>query len=253
MAVCGGGNAEICVKEFGDMGDDNYDNIKPLLKEIAANNDVPKSFFYLLEDAYRDNLKAIPYIVVAKEDFYKIEKGLTDHLRDAAMIAMFGGSLKVKVPGANPGKGASNPSGNTKTPNTSSGNVGKEKSRNNLPPLTEEQKKQFIKNAETISTAKPGQVTVPRDLNEQVFWRKVSENPLQGKKLENMNNDPRFPTSAGFEKMEAKHKLPDGKTISIHYQYNAETGKAYDMKIVTPQRVQTNPQDVLNLIKDKTK
>ena len=37
--------------------------------------------------------------------------------------------------------------------------------------------------------------------------------------------------------MEAKHKLPDGSGISIHYQYNSNTGKAYDMKITSPQRI----------------
>ncbi len=56
-----------------------------------------------------------------------------------------------------------------------------------------------------------------------------------GEKLKDMNNDPRFPTSAGFQKMEAVHKLPDGSSITIHYQYNSTTGKAYDMKITTPQ------------------
>lgn len=105
---------------------------------------------------------------------------------------------------------------------------------NNLSYLTAEQQ-QLIKNAESISTAKPGkQVTVPRDLNEQVFWKQVQDKPTSGRVLEGMNNDPHFPESAGFKKMEAVHYLPDGKTISIHYQYNTNTGKAYDMKIITP-------------------
>lgn len=113
---------------------------------------------------------------------------------------------------------------------------------------------QLIKNAEKISTAKPGQQTaVPRDLNEQTFWKSVQSKPLQGKELPGLNNDPRFPTSAGFQKMEAKHKLPDGQTITIHYQYNSTTGKAYDMKITTPQRIQQDPKQVVDTIKDKVK
>lgn len=102
---------------------------------------------------------------------------------------------------------------------------------NNLAHLTAEQQ-QIIKNAESISTAKTGkQVTVPRDLNEQIFWKQVEANPSQGSKLPGVNNDPRFPESAGFQKMQATHQLPDGSSITIHYQYNSYTGKAYDMKI----------------------
>ncbi len=100
----------------------------------------------------------------------------------------------------------------------------------------------LISAAEKISTAKPGlQSAAPRDLNEQMFWKQVESNPSQGGKLPGMNNDPRFPTSAGFQKMEATHYLPDGSSISVHYQYNVNTGKAYDMKIVTPQRNPLQP------------
>lgn len=100
----------------------------------------------------------------------------------------------------------------------------------------------LISAAEKISTAKPGQqFTAPRDLNEQTFWKQVESNPSQGNKLRGMNNDPRFPTYAGFQKMEATHYLPDGSSISVHYQYNFNTGKAYDMKIVTPQRNPLQP------------
>jgi filamentous hemagglutinin len=100
----------------------------------------------------------------------------------------------------------------------------------------------LISAAEKISTAKPGQqFTAPRDLNEQTFWKQVESDPSQGNKLRDMNNDPRFPTSAGFQKMEATHYLSDGSSISVHYQYNFNTGKAYDMKIVTPQRNPLQP------------
>ena len=124
---------------------------------------------------------------------------------------------------------------------------------NNLSHLTAEQQ-QLIKNVENISTAKPGkQVTAPRDLNEQIFWKQVQENPALGKELPGMNTDPRFPSDAGFQKMSAVHRLPDGKSIDIHYQYNLNTRKAYDIKIVTPQRIQTDPRKVMNDIKDKVK
>jgi filamentous hemagglutinin len=116
----------------------------------------------------------------------------------------------------------------------------------------------LIKAAEKISTAKPGkQFTAPRDLNEQVLWNQVESNPGSGKKFSdmglNLNTDPRFPKSAGFEKMTASHKLPNGSNIEIHYQYNTITGKAYDMKIVTPQRTTSNPSDIIDSIKGRIK
>ena len=102
--------------------------------------------------------------------------------------------------------------------------------------------KALIKAAEKISTAKPGkQFTVPRDLNEQVLWNQVKENPSSGHPLKGMNTDPRFPTTAGFQKMATSHTLPDGSNIEIHYQYNAVTNKAYDVKIVTPKRSDLQP------------
>ncbi|HEY3986930.1 MAG TPA: hypothetical protein VGM55_23655, partial [Cedecea sp.] len=100
----------------------------------------------------------------------------------------------------------------------------------------------LISAAEKISTAKPGkQFTAPRDLNEQVLWNQVKENPSGGHPLKGMNTDPRFPTSAGFQKMATNHTLPDGSNIEIHYQYNAVTNKAYDVKIVTPKRSDLQP------------
>ncbi|QKJ86254.1 filamentous hemagglutinin N-terminal domain-containing protein [Paramixta manurensis] len=100
----------------------------------------------------------------------------------------------------------------------------------------------LISAAEKISTAKPGkQFTAPRDLNEQVLWNQVEKNPSGGHPLKGMNTDPRFPTSAGFQKMATNHTLPDGSNIEIHYQYNAVTNKAYDVKIVTPKRSDLQP------------
>ncbi|SNY66527.1 filamentous hemagglutinin [Enterobacter sp. CC120223-11] len=112
----------------------------------------------------------------------------------------------------------------------------------------------LISAAEKISTAKPGkQSAMPRDLNEQIVWKHVQENPAAGEVLPGMNNDPRFPTSAGFQKMQVVQKNSKGESITIHYQYNSTTGKAYDMKIDTPQRVNANPADVFENIKGQVK
>uniref|UniRef100_UPI001925E173 VENN motif pre-toxin domain-containing protein n=1 Tax=Cedecea sulfonylureivorans TaxID=3051154 RepID=UPI001925E173 len=112
----------------------------------------------------------------------------------------------------------------------------------------------LISAAEKISTAKPGkQSAIPRDLNEQIVWKQVQENPAKGEILPGMNNDPRFPASAGFQKMQVVQKNAKGESITIHYQYNSTTGKAYDIKIDTPQRVSSNPADVIENIKERVK
>ncbi|UYA60266.1 Putative large exoprotein involved in heme utilization or adhesion of ShlA/HecA/FhaA family [Pectobacterium sp. F1-1] len=105
----------------------------------------------------------------------------------------------------------------------------------NASPLTREQQ-ELIRKAESISTAKGIQNPFPRDLNEQVLWNGVKANPSAGYPLTGLNNDPKFPSSAGFQKMSVNHTLPDGRNIEVHYQYNSLTNKAYDMKVITPQR-----------------
>ena len=96
--------------------------------------------------------------------------------------------------------------------------------------------------AEKISTAKAKakQSAVPRDLNEHILFEQVKRNPSAGKKLAEMNSDPRFQEMYGFKKMQVTHELPDGNYITIHYQYNKYTNKAYDIKVVTPQRLPTS-------------
>ncbi|WP_203416165.1 hypothetical protein, partial [Pseudovibrio axinellae] len=89
---------------------------------------------------------------------------------------------------------------------------------------------------ETISTAKPHQATKPRDLNEQTLWNRITNDASAGRPLPGLNNDPRFKSADGFQKMEAVHTTPSGETITIHYQYNSNSGRAYDMKYTTPQR-----------------
>lgn len=69
---------------------------------------------------------------------------------------------------------------------------------------------------DTISTAKPGQATSPRNLAEHVLWNEVIDNPANGSKLIGLNNDLRFPPSNGWQKMEVIHTRPDGtKSMKI--------------------------------------
>ena len=89
-----------------------------------------------------------------------------------------------------------------------------------------------IINPEYISTADPlkGQYALPKNLNEQIFYESVKANPLQGQALKGMNNDPNFSEALGYQKMQATYKLSNGGKITIHYQYNKNIGKVYDMK-----------------------
>ena len=97
-----------------------------------------------------------------------------------------------------------------------------------------------IINPEYISTANPlkGQYTIPKNLNEQIFYESVKAEPLQGGELDNMNNDPNFSEALGFQKMQAVHKLSNGEKIIIHCQYKKITEndktieKVYDMKFI---------------------
>lgn len=66
-----------------------------------------------------------------------------------------------------------------------------------------------------------------------MLWDTVVKNPKGGRTLDNMNNDPRFPADAGFQKMEFTTVSQNGHRTTIHYQYNRFTDKAYDIKIVT--------------------
>ncbi|MDC4776619.1 hemagglutinin repeat-containing protein [Acinetobacter baumannii] len=96
-----------------------------------------------------------------------------------------------------------------------------------------------LKNAEKISTATnpkniaKGQVNQPRNVQEQIVWNDVVENPKSGVELRSLNKDQRFPQDAGFVKMSRTVKTKEGKTVEVHYQYNDVTKKVYDMKIVT--------------------
>lgn len=88
----------------------------------------------------------------------------------------------------------------------------------------------------THSTAKSYQSTAPIDLNEQTLWNRVIESPSAGRDTK-LAGDKDFPRSEGWRKMEVSHRLPSGENITLHYRYNSATGKAYDMKITTPQQL----------------
>ena len=68
-----------------------------------------------------------------------------------------------------------------------------------------------------------------------------------------MNNDHRFPVSAGFKKMQVVQKNSKVESITIHYQYNSTTGKVYDIKVDTSQIASSNPEDVFENIKGQIK
>ncbi|WHS57092.1 DUF637 domain-containing protein [Pseudomonas brassicacearum] len=93
-----------------------------------------------------------------------------------------------------------------------------------------------LPNYATHSTAKSYQSTVPRDLNEQTLWNRVIDNPSAGRDTK-LAGDKDFPRSEGWRKMEVSHRLPSGENITVHYQHNSVTDKAYDMKITTPQQL----------------
>lgn len=84
------------------------------------------------------------------------------------------------------------------------------------------------------STAKSYQATAPRTLFEQSVWNGVLNNPQMGRNLVNMNNDQDFRSEDGFRKKEVSVESAEGQRVTIHYQYNENTGKAYDMKIAHP-------------------
>ncbi len=84
------------------------------------------------------------------------------------------------------------------------------------------------------STANSSQSATPRDLREQLFMEEVRSNPQSGNILP-LGGDGRFPKSEGFNKMDQIHPNPDGSNMSIHYQYNSNTGSAVDIKMDSPQ------------------
>ncbi|WP_193014346.1 MULTISPECIES: VENN motif pre-toxin domain-containing protein [Gammaproteobacteria] len=247
---------EQCRQKYGYLVE-QWNAFDTAIKHLAADKSLP--------DEFRDYLPAV-YMLSMDATGITVEHQWAKRFEAMGLEPEAAGLIAMALPGMiNGGSGK----GNRGTTDKRINNTKLESEKNALNRIGENSNntknlgqkevnsvynKQLIINAEKISTAKPGlQTAIPRDLNEQTFWKSVQSKPLQGKELPGLNNDPRFPTSAGFQKMEAKHRLPDGQTITMHYQYNSTTGKAYDMKITTPQRVQQDPKQVVDTIKDNIK
>jgi filamentous hemagglutinin len=257
-AVCSA-SPEQCQQKYGYLIE-QWDVFDKAIKKLAADKTLPGGF--------RDYMPAV-YMMDTEAQGIAVQYGWTKRFETMGLDRETAEMMAVTLPAIlNEGRGKGSKGGKVITDKKTkiAGFEGEQKESNKLSANSKKTKnlsqnevnsiynQQLIKDAEKISTAKPGkQAVVPRDLNEQMFWQSVQSKPLQGKELPGLNNDPRFPTSAGFQKMEAKHRLPDGQTITIHYQYNSTTGKVYDMKITTPQRVQQDPKKVVDTIKDKVK
>ncbi|MFY3978157.1 hypothetical protein ACOTHX_18310, partial [Achromobacter xylosoxidans] len=232
-----------CQQRYGYLLDE-WELFDDTIKRLAKDKSLP--------DDFRDYMPAV-YMSDVDAGGIVAEHGWTKRFEamgfDADTARVMAATLPAVVSSAGGGGGKGNKVGADSAASKRTGYAkGDTKytdgKTTNKPRLSREKVKsayvgKLIENAEKISTAKPGsQTTVPRDLNEKIFWKSVQSNPLQGVEILGLNRDSRFPTSAGFRKMEARHVLPNGKAIVIHYQYNSNTGKAYDMKITSPQRVQ---------------
>ena len=75
--------------------------------------------------------------------------------------------------------------------------------------------------------------TVPRNLREQLAVDQVAANQAAGNKLGIIMNDPRWPSSQGWQKWEQIIQ-PGGDPISVHYLRNTVTGEIDDFKITLP-------------------
>jgi RHS repeat-associated protein len=84
------------------------------------------------------------------------------------------------------------------------------------------------------STADPAKgTTLPRDLREQLAIEEAISRPNAGRPLPLKMNDPRWPASDGWGKMQQVIE-PGGEPINVHYVRNTITGQVDDFKIVLP-------------------
>ena len=93
---------------------------------------------------------------------------------------------------------------------------------------------------DNISRAKPHQSRNARNLAEQTFLDEVVSNPRAGTNPE-LIADARFPQSQRWQKLEQVHRLPNGDTINVHYQYNNRTGQVVDTKFANPESTALQP------------
>ena len=232
-----------CQQRYGYLLDE-WELFDDTIKRLAKDKSLP--------DDFRDYMPAV-YMSDVDAGGVVAEHGWTKRFETLGFDADTARVMAATLPAVISGVGGSGGKGNklggggsaSKRTGHSIGDIEHvDEIATNKPRLSREELKsayvrRLIENAEKISTAKLGsQTTVPRDISEQIFWKSVQSNPLQGRAMLGLNRDSRFPTFAGFQKMEAQHILPDGGVIVIHYQYNSNTRKAYDMKITSPQRMQ---------------
>jgi filamentous hemagglutinin len=71
---------------------------------------------------------------------------------------------------------------------------------------------------------------MPRDLKEQAALLVTRADPSNGEVLPIALNDKRWPSSGGWQKMQAVHRTSDGRNITIHYVMNKNSGQVDDFK-----------------------
>jgi len=84
-----------------------------------------------------------------------------------------------------------------------------------------------------ISTARGKQSAIPKTPLEKQAFDDIVANPDLGKRLDLEIGDPRFSPAAGWEKRQYVIKTPDGKNVTVHYQYNTRNGAILDRKITS--------------------
>lgn len=76
--------------------------------------------------------------------------------------------------------------------------------------------------------------TQPQNLTEDIMMRSVKENPQIGKDIPVNMNDPKWPSSGGWVKMQYTNITQNGQRTTIHYVYNPQTEQYDDFKFSYP-------------------
>ncbi|MFY3650210.1 VENN motif pre-toxin domain-containing protein, partial [Achromobacter xylosoxidans] len=232
-----------CQQRYGYLLDE-WELFDDTIKRLAKDKSLPDDFRDYMPAVYMSDVDAGG--IVAEHGWTKRFEAMGFDADTARVMAATLPAVVSSVGGGKVGKGAGGGPAQKSavTPKSQVGRVSKG-NKNEITSVetgVRSDYQELIKNAERISTAKPGkQFTAPRDLNEQILWNKVKGAPAYGQALVDMNNDKNFPKEAGFQKMQMTHELPDGSNITIHYQYNSISGRAYDIKITTPKRSELQP------------
>ncbi len=92
-------------------------------------------------------------------------------------------------------------------------------------------KRQGVGNPVKVSGLGSTGRTIPKNLNEQMAMHQVQSNPLENAtKLKLQMNDPRWPASDGWVKMQSIVRHADETKTIIHFLYNQITGAFDDFK-----------------------